>query len=273
MLRRPCLAAVLTLFAACTVGGSESAQTTQSSTSASRRQPTEADQALVERAYAIVTRSQLAGFVERDLEAYMEPWAPNAKFIFGRDRKSSPHDLVLDREQLRASKASRFAAMPAGLTMQHTLVDSEVGDGVVTLLVETQTRGDYGVEVVAETFTLALEDGQLRILENRAWPLSSKFDGQRTEFNPEFWAEHDAKVTLLIEIGELREAARLCSQHLDLARWRALAEQVAEQPDADAIAWAELAWARLAAGAVAEAKAAALEARSLDPQISLPLAD
>jgi hypothetical protein len=59
----------------------------------------------------------LSGFVDRDLEAYLQPWAPDATLIIGRDRNPSSHDVTLHREQLRASKAIRFAA--ARLCSQH----------------------------------------------------------------------------------------------------------------------------------------------------------
>lgn len=260
---------VLACSLACTASSSEpsSREAPANSGSASADQ----DQALADRAFELVRTSQTAGFIRHDLDAYIEPWSASAHLILGRGPEPGPRDVELDHAQLRATKALRFTGErpPSSFRMKHELLSHELRDGGVVLQLRTTSGMPGSTEVMNESFVLEGDAATLKIVENRAWPLSTDHDGVRTDFGPELWAKHDAEVEALLARGELAEAASLCSQRVDVGRWRELAERVVEQPDAGADAWASLAWARLISGAVPEAKAAAATAKSLDPQLDL----
>lgn len=217
---------------------------------------------------AVVTDSQKAGFEKHDIEAYLAPWSSDAKLISGRGPDAGPHDLVLDRSQIEATKRLRFTGQAPDIPFNP--IDPIVTlDGDTAQLQWTMNSGtDEYVESVDELYKLRRTDGVWEVYENRFWNVLSGPRSQPTKHDAAHYALQDAAAESAKASGDqeaemraLLAGARLHDAHL-LATRIAASESTKEH-------WAQVAWIALVVGEVDVAKQAVCSAKAIDSKMEL----
>jgi WD40 repeat protein/tRNA A-37 threonylcarbamoyl transferase component Bud32 len=216
--------------------------------------------------------SEIAGWVNRDLERYLASLTSDMQFTLARKPDLEPEETTLSRGQLEEVRALMFR-VPAPpdfyLTFDHARAAVQGDEATVSL--EMTVHMFIGFQRYGCDVRLRREDDAWKIAQFRGWPLEYKsWLAPHQVFTPEKWAELDAEVekhrrarNLPEFAAALKEVRRFKQAHKAL---KALTEQ---QPD-KAEHWALRGEMAVEAGDVADGLSAFEEAKWLDLQIKLP---
>jgi hypothetical protein len=217
---------------------------------------------------AVVSDSQRAGFEKYDIEAYLAPWSDDAKLISGRAQAPGPHDLVLSRSQIEATKRLRFTGKAPNIPF-NPINPIVTLDGDTAQLHWTMNSGTAEfVESVDELYKLRRTEDGWQVYENRFWSVLAGPRAAPTKHDAAYYAQHDDALEKARTVGNqeaemiaLQAGARLNEAYL-LATKIAASESTAEH-------WAQVAWLALVVGEVEVAKQAVCSAKAIDSKMEL----
>lgn len=219
---------------------------------------------------AIVTESQVAGFVRHDLEAYIAPWADDAQLVIGRSEESATTDTVWDHSKLLASRRMRFRDAPTAVSMRHEDVTVEVVDDSATLRCRTLSSGQGWTEEMHEVFRLRRAPEGWMIVENRAWPISRTFGGEELLYDGATWARLDQAYDEALDRGDIEAAVNAALAAFRFGEAFETARDAASIGDALALDHLRLGHMAVLIGEEAIAIEAFLEARRRDAEVQVP---
>jgi hypothetical protein len=227
---------------------------------------------------ATLQAAQRAGFERHDLDAYLRIWAPDATLTAARAEAPSPHDRVLDRAAIEATRRELyFAPAPADASLRwRDVVVAVVGHRArVSWLAVSVAEGE---ETTVEERYVLRRDGAgapWRVEHNRFWPRATvDADGQRKVYDAGTWAALDHAAAARRCAGgpcpdALIAAWRFAEAHKAARAWTTALGAGAKGEDA-ARRWLWRGITAVYAGQVADAAPSFRNALAADPAVVLP---